>query len=418
MKTLPELETVESKVAAAVEAALETGNGLLRLAPCWVPRDFLQPGYRMKLDPRDIYAFGAERGGIDERWFSSTIEAANPGRTPDEGLSYCVFGNERFLLRDAVAECGATLIGESLWERYERWPVFAKFFDNMGPIPLHMHQNEEQAALVGEQGKPESYYFPPQVNQQTNAFPHSFFGLEPDTTKEQIKACLERWDQGDNGILDLSRAYRLEPGTGWLVEPGLLHAPGSLCTFEPQWASDVTAMFQNFVEERFIEWDMLVTNIPKEKARDLDFIVNQLNWEANTDPDFKANRHLKPVLVADTKSEGYEDRWVVYGKIQGEQLFTAKELTVFPGAKCRIKDAGAYGIICVQGYGSINGQPLASPTMIRFGELTEDEYFCSHTAAREGVVFENKSSSEPLVCLRYFGPDANPDAPDRASGLL
>ncbi len=42
--------------------------------------------------------------------------------------------------------------------------------------------------------------------------------------------------------------------------------------------------------------------------------------------------------------------------------------------------------------------------MIRFGELTEDEVFVSHEAARDGVVFDN-TGSEPLVTLRYFGPE-------------
>ena len=82
---------------------------------------------------------GANRGGIDERWFASTTEAANEGRVPDEGLSYVVVGRERFTLRQAVAECGATLVGKTIWNQYKRWPVYSKFFDNMGPIPHHMH---------------------------------------------------------------------------------------------------------------------------------------------------------------------------------------------------------------------------------------------------------------------------------------
>ena len=76
-----------------------------------------------------------------------------------------------------------------------------------------------------------------------------------------------------------------------------------------------------------------------------------------------------------------------------------------------IKDSGAYGLICVQGKGTINNQPLVSPKMIRFTELTEDEYFCTEDGAIAGVTFENTSGTEPLVCLRYFGPEANPDAP-------
>ena len=42
--------------------------------------------------------------------------------------------------------------------------------------------------------------------------------------------------------------------------------------------------------------------------------------------------------------------------------------------------------------------------MIRFGQETEDEVFISHDAAQRGVEVENLGS-EPLVGLRYFGPD-------------
>jgi len=219
MNTVTSLRTVTKNVQSLAEAALEDTGGLLRLAPNWVPRSFLQPGLRIKLHPDDTYAYGANRGGIDERWFASTTEAANEGRVPDEGLSYCVVGKQRFTLRQAVADCGATLVGKAIWKKYGKWPVYSKFFDNMGPIPLHMHQNAKQAKLVGQEGKPESYYFPPQHNNVGNNFPYTFFGLEPGTTKAQVRKCIADWNKGDNGILDLSKAYRLKPGTGWLVGP-------------------------------------------------------------------------------------------------------------------------------------------------------------------------------------------------------
>ncbi len=77
------------------ETVFEQGEGILRLAPTWVPRSFCIPGKRIKLHPDDLYAFGANRGGIDERWFSSTTRADNgPLTTPDEGLSYVVYGDE------------------------------------------------------------------------------------------------------------------------------------------------------------------------------------------------------------------------------------------------------------------------------------------------------------------------------------
>jgi len=409
--SIQHLQIVTKNVKPLVEASLAETGGLLRLAPCWVPRSFLQPGKRLKLHADDLYAFGLNRGGIDERWFASTTPAANENRTPDEGLSYVVAGKRRSTLQQAVADCGATIIGPKIWNKYKRWPVYSKFFDNMGPIPHHMHQNSKQAKLVGQEGKPESYYFPAQHNNVGNNFPYTFMGLEPGTTKAQVRRCLENWNRGDNGILDLSRAYRLKPGTGWLIPPCILHAPGSLCTYEPQWGSDVFGMYQSLVEGREVPWALLVKDMPKDKHHDLDWIVDQLDWDGNVDPNFKGNHYLEPLPVADTSSEGFVDRWIVYGKIDGAQLFTAKELTVDPGVKCTVKDRGAYGLICIQGIGKINRQPLSSPKLIRFTDLTEDEFFCTEDGARAGVTFENTSQTEPLVVLRYFGPEVNPDAP-------
>jgi hypothetical protein len=47
--------------------------------------------------------------------------------------------------------------------------------------------------------------------------------------------------------------------------------------------------------------------------------------------------------------------------------------------------------------------------MIRFGELTSDEYFVTRSAADAGVTITNTSNSENLVMLKHFGP-GNPAA--------
>ncbi|MFP6613602.1 MAG: hypothetical protein VB835_14925 [Pirellulales bacterium] len=402
---------VKDSVAAILENAMEAGGGLLRLTPTWVPRSFLHPGKRIKLAPGDWYAFGAHRGGIDERWFASTTEAANENREPDEGLSYALFEGQRFQLKDAIEESGDALIGGAIYEKYDRWPVYSKFFDNMGPIPHHMHQSFEDAALVGQEGKPEAYYFSPQMNNVDNNFAYTFMGLEPGTTKEQVRRCLENWDKGDNGMLDLTRAYRLTRGSGWLIPPGVLHAPGSLCTYEPQWGSDVFAMFQSLVEGREVPWSLLVKDVPEDKHQDLDFIVGQLDWDKNVDTHFKRNNYLEPIIDESRSGDGYADRWITYGRVDGKQLFSAKELTVEPGAKCTLKDPGASGWITVQGRGRMGNLDLQTPAMIHFGEETEDEVFITHTAASAGVEIEN-TGSEPLVGLRYFGPDTHDNLPN------
>src|ERR1700726_1408811 len=98
--TKPKKPAVKKVDANLVHQVIETGEGILRLAPTWVPRSFLMPGRRIKLAPQDVYAYGADRGGIDERWFASTTPAANAGAPPDEGCSYVVHeGKRAFTLR-------------------------------------------------------------------------------------------------------------------------------------------------------------------------------------------------------------------------------------------------------------------------------------------------------------------------------
>ena len=45
-------------------------------------------------------------------------------------------GKEKILLRDFVEELGSEAIGETLWNKYGRWAVYSKFFDNQGPYPI------------------------------------------------------------------------------------------------------------------------------------------------------------------------------------------------------------------------------------------------------------------------------------------
>ena len=332
-----------------INDALTAGEGIVRLAPCWVPRSFLMPGGRLKLDPRDLYALGGHRGGIDERWFSSTTKAANgPLTAEDEGLSYISFKGKKVLLKEAIETVGDKFLGADVMRKYGGWNLLCKFFDNLGPIPHHLHQNDEFAARVGQKGKPEAYYFPPQYNFKDNNFPYTFMGLNPGVTKDDIRRCLEKWNEGDNEILYLSRAYKLKPGTGWQVDPGILHAPGSLVTYEPQVNSDVFAMYQSLVEGRTVPYDLLVKDVPVEHHHDLDYLIEMMDWPANTDPEYAEHRLFHPHPVrpyAEMTEAGYSEKWIVYST----PSYSAKELTVLPGHKVTIKDAAAYGLILTSG---------------------------------------------------------------------
>ena len=395
-----------------IQKAIAHGKGILRLAPTWVPRSFCVPGRRIKLHPDDYYILGGERGGIDERWLSSTTPAKNGPLTGEhEGLSFIVYDDgkntHKALLRDAVDVLKGELIGARLWNEYQSWPMYSKFFDNMGPLPHHIHHNDEKAALIDQKGKPEAYYFPPQLNNHGGDFPYTFMGIAPGTSKEEIKTCLVNFTKGDNKITNYSQAYRLEPGTGWDVPPGLLHAPGSLCTYEPQKASDVFAMYQSLVNEAIIPEELLWNGTPKDRIGDFDQLLDVIDWDLNLDPNMMKNRFMAPKPVKEMSEmleAGYIEKWICYKS----SAFSAKELTILPEQTVTIRDNAAYGLIVMQGSGKMGVWDIETPALIRYDQLTNDEFFVSEKAAKDGVRIENRSSTDPIVMLKHFGPD-NPD---------
>ena len=124
------------------------------------------------------------------------------------------------------------------------------------------------------------------------------------------------------------------------------------------------------------------------------------------DPDFHKNRFMMPKPAkpfTETKKEGYFEEWICYkcGNV------SAKRLTVLPGQTVTIKDSAAYGIICLEGNGTFGKNKLETPTLIRYGQLTNDEYFVTETAARKGVEIRNISTVEDIVILKHFAE--NPD---------
>ena len=386
---------------------LEHG-GIFKLIPVFVPRLFSSPGRRLRLHPNDYYAFGTERGAIKERWFSSVIRCNNgPLTNEDEGYSYVSCGSspkDRFTLKAAVEELGALLIGQDMMDLYGTWPMYSKFFDYDVPLFHHLHLSFDAAAKVGALGKPEAYYYPPQYNNYAGSMPVTYFGFDPSCTKEEVRERLLMYLRDDNRITELSRAYRIELGTGWYTPPGVLHAPGSYLTYEPQWNSDVNSVYENIASGEVYDYNFLVENLPEEEKSSVDAVMNLMDWKANTDPCYREHYYRRP-LVAARDAGVYEEKWIVYGNA----YLGAKELTVEPYQEAVIKDSGAYGCIVVQGHGTLGDYDCEAAGMLRFGQLSADEFFVGAEAASHGVRIVNKSC-EPLVMLKHFGPN-HPEQP-------
>jgi hypothetical protein len=387
-----------------IRDTFDKGQGIFRLIPTFVPRRFSQAGRRLRLHPDDYYALGTARGSIKERWFSSVIAAMNgPLAPPDEGMSYVAAsadGQARFTLRSAQDELGAGLVGESLMKSYGGWPIYSKFFDYQLPLFHHLHLDDASARRVGRIGKPECYYYPPQLNNHPGAFPATYFGFSPDVTREQVRQRLLGYESGDNRITELSRAYRIELGTGWYTPPGVVHAPGSFLTYEPQWNSDVNSVYENIASGEVYPHDFLVENCPEDKKRDADYVLSLMDWEKNVDPDYRAH-YFRPPVPGPNPDDGCSEKWVAYAN----EYIGAKELTIEPGRRVVVRDPAAYGCIIIQGHGTFGTYDAETAVMLRYGQLSADEYFVSEQAAREGVAIANRSACEPMVILKHFGPN-------------
>lgn len=394
-----------STIRTTISKELEMRNGVLNLIPSWVARTLLPPGKRLKLHPDDIYAYGAEHGPLVERWIASVSRADNGALTVEnEGLSYINlnYGADKLLLEDAMKEAGDLIIGQETMDRCGGLTAFAKIYDFARPLPFHVHYMEADAKAFGVDPKPEAYYFPPQINVINYDHPYTFFGITPGVTREDFKKCLENWNRGDNGICELGAAYRLKLGTGWNVPAGILHAPGSLATYEPQRVSDTSMFMQSMVYDKFMERELLTKFVPEGKEYDFDFMIDKIDWEANTDPNFKLNHYCEPIPARPAaEMNGYYETFVCYGSDE----FCAKELTVYPQQEVVIRDSAAYGLLMMEGFGTLNGNEISTPSCIRFGKLTSDEMFVTADAAKKGVTIKNLSKTDNIVMLKNFSSD-------------
>ena len=386
-----------------IRKTFKDGEGVLRMAPNWVPRPFNRPGKRIRLHPDDYFAMGMDKGAITERWFSSVTKSASKGAGEYEGLSFVNVDDDpanTILFKDFVDELGAELIGQTLMDKYGTWPMYSKFYDYQKPLFHHIHHGEEACKRYGDvKPKHEHYFFPRQYNQHLGDMPVTYFGFDPSVPREEIKERLLNYTVKDGRITELSRAFRMELGTGWYTPAGVMHAPGSLCTYEPQWNSDVMAMWENVVNGEVFGYDDLSAYIPEEDKHNIDAIMSVCDWDVNTCTDYRERFFRRP--INEVSGDGYKQDWIAYGN----DFIGAKELTVKPGCEVVVKDNAAYGCVVVEGHGTFGRFPCESPVFIRYGQLTADEFFVSRDTAVKGIKIKNNSRYEDLVILKHFGPD-------------
>lgn len=388
-------------VRGALEKALADQDGILRLEPAWVARDFVPPGRRFGL-PGDAYDMG-ERGFICERWLASTTRADNQIGPPDEGLSYIALnGGARLSLREAVQADPAGVMGAEYAASHQGLGRLAKIFDYSARLPLHVHLRQEHAALVGRHSKDEAYYFPPGIGM--GAHPETFFGVHPWISQTRsydvLLPYIEAWDSDD--ILKHTRGYQQIPGEGFHVPSGVLHAPGTAVTIELQEDSDVLAMLQALNAGRIISKELLWKDVRREDRDRYGerFILGLIDWEQNGDPYFYENHHLSPQLIQPSRQPGGEEHWIFYNTAK----FSGKRLIVRAGETYLSRDRGVYSLFVLEGVGRYGG------VEVQAGVPGLDELLVIHDRATRDLPVHNTGVCD-LVAVKFFGPDINPDVP-------
>jgi hypothetical protein len=384
------------------EALLSAGNGVLRLEPAWVARDFLPPGRRLGL-PEEAYDVG-ERGYICERWLGSTTPADNRVGPDDEGLSYVATEDgTRLTLMDAVSSASDLVMGaEYAASHPDGLGRLPKIFDYGARLPYHIHPPQEYASLVGHKAKDEAYYFPPGVDMGPH--PETFLGVHPWIVREQAQEVLLPYlvDWDSDLILRHAPAQLQVVDEGFHVRSGVLHAPGTALTVELQEDSDVLAMFQALNAGKIISKDLLFKDVRPEdrRAHGERFPLGFVEWEVNGDPYFYENNRLSPQPIEPGPSAGASESWIFYNT----RKFSGKKLVVEPGASVDVTEPGVYSLLVWSGSGRYGGHD------VRGGDATLDELLVSHDVAIRPHPVEN-TGSEDLVVLKFFGPDIQPAAP-------
>lgn len=380
-----------TKEEAILRKELDATDGILKLAPSFVARTSYPGMGRLGLEE---YYVSPERGWICERWLASSVEAINPVKVEDEGLSLISFtqGQGKVSLRDALQIYPERMLGDKYAREHDnRFGVLTKVLDIGTPIPWHIHAREEDARKYWNMnGKEEAYYYLDTGNR--GPLPYSHIGVHSHVTEDDLILILKRWN--DDKVLDLSPAYRLNIGEGFHIFPGVTHAPGTALTLEAQEESDVYNMLQAVCDGRPIPKEDMLRGLPDEET-----VAKLIDWERSRDPLFYKKYHTVPTEIDDPENGGKGvERWVF--NPNRTRKFCGREVTVLPGQAFESLEQGAYAVFVWKGQGEI-GQ-----VKVQGGNLAMDELFVSAEAAAQPHKITNTGKDE-LVLYKMFGPNVH-----------
>lgn len=409
-------------IETVLDNCLNKNGGVLPLLHRYAGRTFCTPGKRLRLDARSYYPDYMGGTGLDEIWMCCTVPIVTgviDTRTKKapfrEGEAHVLTADGQVIsLQDLISANPKTVIGDKVTALSKQlfgnitWPIVSKKFDNLNPIPHHLHWSKWEVYDINSYDNPgvsPSHY-------HTTAM-----GLYPFVTKDQFLACMKRFGQGEyNGVRHLSPHVMMKLDDGFVMPNGVLHSPTNLCTHELHVTMDEHFLAEDLtLDGRIGAKDAFYAcrevDYPKARHEDWDYLVEKFDFAANQDPDFVLKNSRPAVTAEEFKGSGVDAKWIVYGNFLGDQKCSILRLIVSPGAKTTFRPECPTMFHTNGGSGRVGKLDISYHQNMILGQIYPEIGFITQAALANGGVEIENTGTEPLVLTFDFPQNAHSRTP-------
>ena len=411
--------------AAILDACLNHNDGVLQLLHRYAGRTFCTPGKRLRLAEQSYYPDYMNGTGLDEIWMCCTVPIVTgviDTRTKKapfrEGEAHVLTPSGQVIsLQDlieanptAVMGAKVTALAQSLFGRVT-WPIVSKKFDNLNPIPDHLHWSKWEVYDINSYDNPgvsASHYY-------TTAM-----GLYSFVTKDQFLACMKRFGRGEyNGIRHLAPHVMMQLDSGFVMPNGVLHSPTNLCTHELHVTMDEHFLAEDLtLDGRIGAADAFYAcreeDYPKARHEDWDYLVEKFDFAANQDPEFVLKNSRPAITAQEFAGEGVDAKWIVYGDFLGDQKCSILRLTLQPGAATTFCPESPTLFHTNGGSGRVGKLEVRYHRGMVLGQIYSEIGFITAAALAKGGVEIRNTGTEPLVLTFDFPQHAHSRTPGAA----
>ena len=412
--------------ASILDDCLNKNDGVLQLLHRYAGRTFCTPGKRLRLDAESYYPDYMNGTGLDELWMCCTVPIVTgvidtrTNKAPfREGESHVLTPSGQVIsLQDLIRANPEAVMGEKMTAFANSlfgeptWPIVSKKFDNLNPIPHHLHWSKWEVYDINSFDNPgvsPSHY-------HTTAM-----GLYPFVTKEDFLACMKRFGKGEyNGVRHLSPHVMMQLDNGFVMPNGVLHSPTDLCTHELHVTMDEHFLAEDLtLDGRIGAADAFYAcreeDYPKDRHEDWEYLVEKFDFEANQDPDF-VKKNSRPAITAEEfAGDGVDAKWIVYGDFLGDQKCSILRLTLEPGGKTNFCPESPALFHTNGGSGRVGKLEVRYHQDMKLGEIYPEIGFITQSALNKGGVDIENTGTEPLVLTFDFPQHAHSKTPGVAA---